>query len=230
MPRPIAPALRRAAWNRAQCGQSVSSIAQELQLVPRSVRRILQQIRSRGEAALTASYIVCGRQRAGRYGPLRRRVRQLRAQHPRWGAGRIRLELNTSLPVVELPSERTLQRWLCTAPPAPAGRPARADVARASVPHAVWQMDAAEQKHLAGGQAICWLRVADECSGAVLKTVVFSLRTLRSGSSRNGPAAPASRVFAVGTAGRPARRQRGAVGFVERPAHGVGAVAHRTGD
>jgi len=51
-------------------------------------------------------------------------------------------------------------------------RPAIATL-RAARPHQVWQIDAAEQVGLRSGQRVSWLRVVDECSGAVLRTVVF---------------------------------------------------------
>jgi hypothetical protein len=44
---------------------------------------------------------------------------------------------------------------------------------RASEPHQVWQMDAVECLRLLDGSAACWLRLTDECSGAILATSVF---------------------------------------------------------
>src|SRR5205809_763037 len=57
--------------------------------------------------------------------------------------------------------------------PAPAGRRTATDARRADCPHQVWQMDAAELVKLRTGLRVCWLRVAYECSGAVLWTAVF---------------------------------------------------------
>ena len=37
---------------------------------------------------------------------------------------------------------------------------------RAEHPHDTWEVDAADQKRLANGRMISWLRVVDECSGA----------------------------------------------------------------
>jgi hypothetical protein len=37
-------------------------------------------------------------------------------------------------------------------------------------------VDAAEQVPLRSGRRVCWLRIVDECSGAVLETVVFPPR------------------------------------------------------
>jgi hypothetical protein len=181
MPRAISPAVRRAILHRSQRGQNVGQIALMLQLSERTVRHLVQCLRSGGADALQPGYDACGHHRQRNHDVLHRRTLQLREQHPRWGAGRILVQLHRTLPELELPSERTLQRWLRGqgGPPAPAGRPACQRRPRSSVVHEVWQIDAAEQKRLANDAMISWLRVYDECSGAVLQTVVFSRRTLQ---------------------------------------------------
>ena len=57
--------------------------------------------------------------------------------------------------------------------PAPKGRRAGTSSKRARKPHAVWQMDASELIRLKSGKLVSWLRIIDECSGAVLWTKVF---------------------------------------------------------
>jgi hypothetical protein len=47
------------------------------------------------------------------------------------------------------------------------------DDRRAQEPHEVWQMDAVERLRLADGSGACWLRLTDECSGAILATQPF---------------------------------------------------------
>jgi len=224
MPRAIPPALRRAVVRRHRNGQPVARIAAELALSPRSVRHLLRQFEAHGESALAANYQACGRWRQFSAGP-RRRALKLREQHPRWGAGRLHIELTRWFAPDELPSPRTLQRWLRSTRPAPAGRPVRRNPARATRPHEVWQMDAAEQKRLGNHQAISWLRWADECSGAVLRTIVFPPRALHAGTARARAGAFAAGFCRVGTARGAARRQWCTVGLVERPAHSPGAVA-----
>ena len=80
------------------------------------------------------------------------------------------------------PSARTLQRGLRRADlaPAPAGRPAKGSTPRATLPHDAWQMDAKELIKLNHGDLVSWLRLVDECSGAVLQTVVFPPREMES--------------------------------------------------
>ena len=62
--------------------------------------------------------------------------------------------------------------------PAPAGRRPAATPRRATQPHDTWQLDAAEHLTLADGREASWVRITDECSGAVLATAVFPPRGL----------------------------------------------------
>src|SRR5205814_1983882 len=57
--------------------------------------------------------------------------------------------------------------------PAPTGRRSAGESLRAQRPHETWQIDAAELVRLRSGERVSWLRIVDECSGAVLWTVVF---------------------------------------------------------
>jgi hypothetical protein len=97
-----------------------------------------------------------------------------REQHPDWGAPLISVMLRRLRRWDVVAGPRAVQRWLRQAhlAPAPAGRkgPHRP---RSSAPHERWQVDAADQLRLAGGRLVSWLRLTDECSGAILKTVVF---------------------------------------------------------
>jgi hypothetical protein len=84
-----------------------------------------------------------------------------------------------------LPAARTLQRWFAKAGlgPAPQGRrPKTVKKWRATRPHETWQVDAAEDIPLADGTRTSWLRIADEFTGAVLKTVVFPPRAVEHGA------------------------------------------------
>lgn len=105
---------------------------------------------------------------------LLQRALDYRREHPDWGAPLIRVMLSRLNRWVCVPSTRTLQRWLENAAlaPAPPGRKAPYRP-RSSVPHERWQSDAADQLRLGNGQLASWLRLIDECSGAILKTIVF---------------------------------------------------------
>jgi transposase len=178
MPAPTPLPLRLVLARRVRQGQSVARIAQALDLSPRTVRRLRRRALQQPADALAADYAACGRRRSADTEALREEVLALRRTHPRWGAGLLRVLLQRDDPDRAVPCVRTLQRWLHGAGlgPAPSGRrPASETPAeRAKQPHAVWQMDAAEQIRLQNGQRVSWLRLVDECSGAVLWTKVFA--------------------------------------------------------
>lgn len=231
MPRPVPSPVRHAMLQRFRAGEGACDIAAALGLPERTVRDLLARLAQSGESALSPDYNGCGRRRSSDQDRLREEVLKLREQHPRWGAGRLRVELNRLDPKADLPSERTIQRWLSALgeAPAPAGRPAKFEYVRASFPHEVWQVDAGEQKTLASGQKVSWLRFADECSGAILKTFVFSPRPLQSGSPVRCPAAFSPGFDGAGPARPIPHGQRRALGIARRSADAVRTLAFGIG-
>jgi len=230
MPHPVPLPLRRVIVQRAERGQSVAMIARSLGLVSRTVRHLLQRIRVLGKDAIVASY-------PSRAYPLTQQFRELvdealhlRREHPTWGAGLIRVFLRRRHPKQGLPSERTLQRWFRRAAlsPAPSGRRSRSQAKRAQRPHEVWQMDAADQVALRDGNQVCWLRIVDECSGAVLETAVFPPGALEHCGGLQGASGLAPRVPTLGTAPAISRGQRYAVGIDRRFAYRSGLVVAGT--
>jgi hypothetical protein len=177
VPAPIPPSLRQQIWDRHLQQQSAPAIAAALQLPPRTVRHLLRLFRTQGQPT-QPRFDLCGRRRCPHFTALRLRVLDLRRQHPRWGAQRILAQLivDNASGQEELPDPSTIRRWLHQAGLAPAPRPRRAPPApRASGPHEIWQMDAAEGKTLRSGQRVSWLRLVDEASSAVLFSRVFPL-------------------------------------------------------
>ena len=231
MPRALPPAVRKAIWNRFQAGKHPSDIAEEFQVSERTIRRLIVDVDLYGDAAFHASYDACGLRQSKENAKIRKQTLKLRQKHPKWGAGRMLLELGNLLPNCELPCERTLERWLRheQIPPAPAGRPGQAAKSRADEPHKVWQVDAAEQKRLANGKMISWLRVADECSGAVLKTIVFSRRPFHASAAAKGAKAFEVYFYRARVARGTPRRQWCSLGVVERLATGARLVGNRAG-
>ena len=200
MPAPVPLPIRRTIWERLQRGESVAEVAAAFGLAPRTVRGLRQRGRRRGEQGLgpdsTRPHAAAP---AGHpaYAP----AVHLRREHPGWGAGLIRVMLGRQ-GVTPRPAVRTLQRWFARAGlgPAPAGRRPAAERRRATRPHGVWQVDAAEDIGLAGGSHASWLRVADEFTGAVLLTVVFPPRAVELGPPRRDPAVAPRGVRPVGPA------------------------------
>lgn len=177
MPAALAVPLRRALFRRWQQGQSPAAIAAALNLDPRTVRRLCRRFAAHGLDGVPPDYRNCGRAQAAAPADLVQAAADLRRQHPRWGAELIRLTLRHEHPGRDVPSGRTIRRWLASQGlcPAPSGRPrgVRPSYQRARQTHAIWQVDATEHVRLRDGQEVSWLRVVEERSGAVLDTAIF---------------------------------------------------------
>ena len=130
MPLATELSLRLALDRMARLGATASDIAQQLSLPLSTVRGLRRRSQQAGPdctaAALQPRYHGCG-PRPIAAPPLLESTLELRRQHPRWGAGRIRVELKRMTFQAELPSVRTIQRrragmtWLR---PHPVGRKA----------------------------------------------------------------------------------------------------------
>ncbi len=207
MPRATDLSLRLALDRMARLGATASDIGRQLGLPLSTVRgltrRALQAGPDRTAAALQPRYHACG-PRPLAAPLLLETTLELRRQHPRWGGGRIRVELKRMNSRAQLPSVRTIQRWLRRSDlaPAPPGRPQGRSWQRAEHSHDTWEVDAADQKHLADGRMISWLRVVDECSGAALRSHVFPPGLLHPGALGNGASRAAPLLQAVGSAER----------------------------
>jgi len=185
MPHPLPMPVRQLLVQRVALGQNAGWIARCLGLVPRTVRRLVQRLRLRGPNALATSYPSRPYPHTPQFRVVIEKAFQLRRAHPTWGAGLVRVLLRRHYPAEVIPAQRTLQRWFRRAGllPAPSGRRSGASsYQRAQQPHDVWQMDAADQVALQNGTPVCWLRIADECSGAVLQTTVFPPGVLARGA------------------------------------------------
>src|SRR4051794_19050447 len=227
MPKPVPIPVRRKLLQRAQQGEATASLAAAFGLAPRTVRHLRKRFRDRGPDGVPPDY------RAPRALPhaYPDRVRQaalaLRRQHPTWGAVLIRIALHERRPKTAWPSPSTLRRWFHDAGlvPAPPPRRPRPRSERATTPHQTWQVDASERIPLADGTQVCWLRVVDEATGAVLGTVIFPPSLLEPGRTAGHPDDPAGAVRPLGPAPAAEDRQRDALGFAWRPADRLGLLA-----
>jgi transposase len=230
MPSPIPVPLRRAILRRWQKGESVASLAEELRVSVRTVRHLVRRFAERGENGLEPDYARCATNKMPTNSDRFQKAIEMRKQHPGWGSGLIRIYLQEQ-DNEDCPSERTLQRWFrrSTVSPAPPGRRPASDERRARHPHDIWQMDAVDQLRLASGQQVSWLRLVDECSGAVLQTTIFPPEFLGPGKTHACAGEFAPGFFAVGTSPRFPSRQRHSLGIERRLAHRSGSVADRFG-
>jgi hypothetical protein len=113
MPRATELHLRLALDRMARLGATAADIARQLGLPLSTVRGLTRRASQAGPdrtpAALQPRYHACGPRPLAAPPSLEATLR-LRREHPRWGAGRIRVELNRLSPATEIPSARTLQR------------------------------------------------------------------------------------------------------------------------
>ena len=231
MPRALSACLRQALLDQAAAGCSCAALAAAFSVSVRSVQRYLARSRCPGPDPLRPGYHRCGRTVAPSRAAIRSACIDLRRQHPGWGAARIRLSLRQRFAASDVPPPRTLRRWLAHNEPIVPALPAvhRAATVRASVPHQVWQMDAVEGLRLRDGSGASWLRLVDECSGAILWTELFPPQTLgrRGGQRRAGGLAGS--VWPLGLPGPVAGGQRPSLGSHRRVADSAGVVGRRSG-
>lgn len=174
MPRALALALRERVVQWCQQGRTLGSIARELGVGYRTVQACWSRFRRQGQSGLAIGYQQCGPKDCAFPKALREAALDLKQNHPRWGAGLIRLELSRLQTRHALPCVRTLQRWFQSAGLQP-GRAKRPPVERrrGELPHDVWEIDAKERMRLADGSGTCVLCATDEASGALLGAEPF---------------------------------------------------------
>jgi len=231
MPKPVPIPVRQKLHERASQGESVTSLADEYGLSPRTVRHLLKRGREQGEAGLIPAYHAPRPPDHAHPEAVRQAVLALRCDHPTWGAELIRVMLAEAQPRMIGPSPQAIRRWIRAAElaQAPAGRRAGTASTRAREPHQTWQIDASEHIRLADQTEVCWLRILDEATGAVLRTDVFPPGVLDPGRPASDPDQPETVVPALGAARAAASRQRLALGIAGRPAHRPGLLAGRAG-
>jgi transposase len=214
MPKPVPIPVRRKLLQRARRGDSPAHLAAQFDLPVRTVRHLLKRFRERGETALNPDYRAPGPWPHAYPTAVREAALAHRRDHPTWGAELIRVALRARGIVPDAPAATTLRRWFRDAGlgPAPRGHRPTMRRAKATQPHEVWQVDASERIPLADGRQVCWLRVVDEASGAVLRTAVFPPSLLEPGAAPGHPGRPAGAVHAVGLARAVAGGQRHALG------------------
>jgi transposase len=188
MPAPIPVEIRRQIVTRHESGETLVEISQTLGLSYETVKRLWGRWRKEGK--LTPNYEQAKRRGTRRYGSIYEAAIQMKRDHPKWGAGLIRIQLERDYPSEKSPSTRTLQRWFRTegigrTPPV---RRQRQAVQRGQTVHDVWAVDAKEHIRLEDGREVSWLTVTDEASGAILVTEVFPRRQLGESQGAGGTA------------------------------------------
>lgn len=232
MGRAISVPQRQVIFQRTGLGHQADDVADDLGLNPKTVRTLMARFAKAGAAGITPGYARCGLNQARRSDvDLIGEVIMMRCQHTTWGAGIIRVVLAERHPDRTLPSERAILRAFAKVGlnPAPAGRRRGGPGRRAERPHDTWQIDAADQMKLVDTARASWLRIVDECSGAVLETAVFPPRVLEHRTGRRDPSDAPPLLREVGAAATDPGGQRDALEVERRPAHRAGTLAGRAG-
>lgn len=200
MPRPLPIPVREMIYKLWKKEWTVERIADHFDLLPRTVRRLINRFAELGEGGIHPSYRKGPQQLSPEHAQERETARRLRRDHPGWGAELIRVFLSRESD--EAAAARTVRRWLASTGQgaAPPGRKPNVVAPRAQRPHEVWQMDAAEDMPLASGQHVSWLRIVDECTGAFLATRVFPLGPMESRFHPSNQGVSARLVPGVGAA------------------------------
>jgi transposase len=202
MPTPLPFPLRQQIVQRHQQGETLGAIAHDLHAPPSTVRDWWQRFRDHGEAGLQTHYDRCGPKEPKAGQVIHQAALTKKREHPKWGAGLIRLELAEQFPGQRLPHMRTFQRWFRAAglQPLRAQRPPM-ERQRGKAPHEVWEIDAKERLLLADGSGTSVLTVTDEASGALLGVTPFPPVSLEPGTRDRGAASAAGAIHAMGSAG-----------------------------
>lgn len=172
---PIPVPVRQVIVERHERGETLDAIAQEMEMSFWTVRKIWRRYRDKGEAGLRPEYdISAGREIRSPQLAYRAAV-WLKRAHPKWGAGLIRLLIVEKWPELEVPHERTLQRWFRAAGVNQRGkrRITGQSNKRGQEVHEVWQIDAKEQMKLADESEASWLMATDEKTGAIISGQIF---------------------------------------------------------
>ncbi len=228
----IARPIREEIVRRCQQGVPLKTVAEELGLSYRTVRRLWRRYRQQALLGLEPAYARCGRRGLHFDRAMYQATVDLKGKHARWGSGLILLQLGEQFQGQILPSERTISRWLKGAglQPMRGRRPKTAERRRGGQVHEVWQVDAKEQIVLGDGQGCCQLSVVDEASGAALGAVPFPPGAMEPSAAEVRSSGPAGVVWPLGAAGADPAGSRLSLGLLLGPATCAGPVADRLGD
>jgi hypothetical protein len=166
---------RKKAIDMNLAGKKKSLISRELGVDYDTLLGWLKRDKESPGTGLVTRYQNCGRKHSTGTS-IKEAAIAFRKQHPEWGAGYIRLNLERGFPGEKVPGTRHIQRWLKAAglqsmrtklPPMP--------VEWAKKPLERVQVDAKECLVTQDGNPCCYLNYVDERTGAALDGFVFPL-------------------------------------------------------
>ena len=104
-------AIRKEIISLRQSGHKHAEISQALNVSFATVKYIWGNYKKEGEKGLLTKYANCGVKTIRSEVRMYRVTMWLKRLHPWWGAGRIRIGLQSRYNEETIPSERTMQRW-----------------------------------------------------------------------------------------------------------------------
>ncbi len=161
-------------------GKTFKAISQSVGYPEKSVKRIWYRYVKEGEAGLATKY-----HHSGRRSPFDESISQeiARVRDGEQGAPYVRSILLERHPELNIPHERTIQRWWkAKGAHRPKGRP-KVKSNWATEPNHTWQIDGKGHIRLKDGQKASWMNIADEATSCDLHTCLFPPTDSRSHSN-----------------------------------------------
>lgn len=179
----MSPLVKHQIISKRESGQSLQSIALELQVSYGAARNLWIRFQSEGQTGLLPRYDNNGRKGPDRSCLIFRAACWLKRLHRDWGALVIHTKLKGRYGDEQLPSSRQMNRWFSKVGLSGRGsRMPQNPKQWAEKVHDVWQMDAKEQVRPDSGGGVCWLTIVDEKSGALIEAPPFPPRENLPGS------------------------------------------------
>lgn len=184
--------LREQIYALQSQGAGPKAISEQLNIPYGTVKHLCRKFKLCDKECLAPKYANCGRKPFSDLEASKKRALELRQQHPKWGAPRIRVELQLERSAASggeaLSGIKSLQRFFRKKEAYPLRRQsAEPSIGRSLAPHNIWEVDAKERFTLEDGSPACYLTITDEKTGAWLEAPIFPLCTNLPGSDPIDP-------------------------------------------
>jgi hypothetical protein len=174
---PLSPLVKHEIISKRESGQSLRSIAAELEVSYGAAMNLWKRFQSEGEGGFVPRYHNNGRKGPDRMCLIFRAACWLKRLHRDWGAVVIHTKLKCRYGDEQLPSSRQMNRWFSKTGLSRRGsRMPQNPKQWAEEVHDVWQIDAKELVRPDSGGGVCWLTIVDEKSGALIEAPPFPPR------------------------------------------------------
>jgi len=170
MATPIPFDYRKKIVQLRKSGETYESIAGRFPFSLRSIKRICSLFEKEGETSFKTKYWLSGT-RSPFGESVRGKIDEVKDGEQ--GAPYVRSVLLEKQPDMDIPHERTIQRyWKSAGSNRPKGRP-KAESTWTKEPNHTWQIDGKGYIQLATGEQVSWMNIADEATSSDLKVRLF---------------------------------------------------------